>query len=99
MLEAPEMGPNPWTALAQQSESTAMERMPQLQANVDAAQSQVTQFQGQNNYPTFPNAMGLGSQNPLSTPQPPQAPSAKAEPSATSRAFSPWSLTGEALSR
>lgn len=99
MLEAPEVGPNPWTALAQQSESTALERMPQLQASMDQAQSQISQF---NSYPTFPNPMGLGSQNPLSTPQAPQAPqapSAKAEPSATSRSFNPWSLTGEALSR
>jgi hypothetical protein len=45
------------------------------------------------NYPTFTNAVGIGSQNPLNNPKPP------APPMGNSQGGNPWTLSGDANSR
>lgn len=80
---------NPYTPQATAHQSYADTQLPKIQNNIQS----MSQKAQKSDYPTFPNAFGLGSQNAFSSTQ--------SQPTITtgSQSFNPWSLQGEALAR
>lgn len=82
-----ERTPNPMQPTGLNAANNAAAGIPGALAGLN---QQMSDFQSKlASYPSFPNQLGLGSQNPFG----------QAEPGATSRGFNPWSLMGEANSR
>lgn len=98
--QLPDYGTNPWSDITQQSLSgfnsannAYLTQTPQIQSNITNQQNNMNAFsQATQAYPTIPAT-------PAPAPQMQQTNQSNSDPSATSRLFNPWSLTGEALSR
>lgn len=71
--------------------NTANQAQSQLPGLINKVGSQIMGAISSQQYPSYQNSMGLGSQQPFGK--------AQAESGATSRGFNPWSLVGEANSR
>ena len=96
-IPTPDYGANPWTQVTQDSfgyfnnaQNTALTQIPQMQQNLQNQQSQYSAFSSQ--YPTFPNAAGIGSQEPMGQPQVKQQPQQQA---GAGQSFNPYSLVGD----
>lgn len=103
LLEIPDYGENPYSAIAQQSFQQMQASGQAAQQGVEAAMGKI-ESQGQqlakmqSGYPSFPNDFGLGSQQVSQAPPQASAPP-PAGPSSASSGMNPWSMQGEALSR
>jgi hypothetical protein len=99
MMALPDMNaPNPWAAMAQQSQTqvnvagNAASNIPQYQQGIAQNQANMNNYaqataSPQINYPALPNDYGLGNT------------SNNSNADTASHGFNPWSLKGEALSR
>jgi len=96
----PDYGPNPWEEVTNQSQgnvnnaNNAFAQIPNMEMKLQDRMGAMQAFADSTGYPSFPNAGGLGSQQPFSSQ--PQVGSAG---DSGSRSTNPWSLSGEALSR
>lgn len=96
----PNYGSNPWSAMAENQQgfvNSAQNATAGLGDRQMALQGQIGQFQqmqAQGAYPTFPNAYGIGSQQPVQSEE-----KQTATPLISDRGFNPYSLTGEANTR
>jgi hypothetical protein len=108
-MAVPDYGPNPWAQATtdannqlQNSSYQSAIGIPQGQWNIQNQQGQMDSFAKSSGvgYPTFPNSAGIGSQVPFAAPQQQQQPAqSPITADSGSRGFTPWSLSGEALSR
>lgn len=91
---------NPWAAPAAQDSAQIPGMLAKGRANLSGLQSQMSGMQNMDQYPSFPNSGGLGSQQAYANQPPVQSQQQyQASPTPMTTGANPWSFQGEAMAR